>query len=76
MEDVDYSSRDFSMSSPWDQFRPLQLTRAHVLWPLKRRDDGRVTYVTDAQGNALSNPRSLGVQCMQIINSNEWLLVR
>jgi len=76
MEDVDYSSRDFSLSSPWDQFRPLQLTRAHVLWPLRRRDDGRVTYVTDNQGNAISNPRSLGVQCMQIINANEWLLVR
>jgi len=76
MEDVNYASRDFSLSSPWDQNRPLQLTRAHVLWPLFRREDGGVTHLADAKGNAISNPRSLAVQCMQIINANEWLLVR
>jgi len=76
MEDVDYASRDFSLNSSWDQFRPLQLTRAHVTWPLRRKEDGRLAHITDAQGNAISNPRSLGVQCMQIINANEWLLVR
>jgi len=75
MEDIIYTSRNFSMNS-WDELRPLQLTVRHVVWSLIRQEDGKVTYKTDADGQAISSPRSLAANCIQLINANEYLLVR